>query len=121
MVFQVLEVLIMQITVYMSLIALCIEYPVILESQPIRFYTNTVFYKESGIQYVYLHGSIAKYAPFHGEPFEFAIEMYVTAGTSVKFRCDTAHVACIFFMDMGIEIDAFYFMMPFSVNVGIAQ
>ena len=82
----------MQITVYMPLIALCIEYPVILESQSIRFYANTVFYKESGIQYVYLHGGIAKYAPFHGEPFEFAIEMYVTAGTSVKFRCDTTHV-----------------------------
>ena len=80
--------------------------------------------------------------------------MHITAGTSVKLRCDTAHevfyelqigivgfnlqvertlwfygiyvavymaLGNVFLADMGIKIDTFHFMMPFSVNIGIPQ
>ena len=91
-IFQILEVFIVQVTVCVSLVALRVENAVIMESQPVRLYENTVFYEESGVQYVYFHGSIAKYASFHGKPFKFTIEMYVATGSSVKFRCNTTHV-----------------------------
>ena len=146
--------LIVQITVYASLVAVRVENTVITESQSVRFYADAVFYEESGVQHIYFHGGIAEYAPFHGETFKFAIEMHITAGTSVKLRCDTAHkvfyelqigivgfnlqveralwfygiyvavymaLGNVFLADMGIKIDTFHFMMPFSVNIGIPQ
>ena len=60
--------------------------------KPAGLDVDAVFDGESGVEHVYLHGSIAEYTPFHGESLEFAIEMYMAGGTSVEFGRDAAHI-----------------------------
>ena len=69
-----------------------VENAVVAEGQPAGLDVDAVFDGESGVEHVYLHGSIAEYTPFHGESLEFAIEMYMAGGTSVEFGGDALHV-----------------------------
>ncbi len=84
--------LIVQIATHAALMPLRVENAVVAEGQSAGFDVDAVFDGESGVEHVYLHGGIAKYTSFHGKSLEFAIEMYMSGGTSVEFGRDAAHI-----------------------------
>ena len=91
-VFQVLEVLVVQVTVGSSLMPLRVEDAVVAEGQSAGLDEYAVFQGEGGVEHIHFNGSVAEYTPFHGQRFEFAVEMDMAAGTPVEFGSDALHV-----------------------------